>query len=743
MKDVIIYARYDGLDNEKASSSMVKLHVFYNSNKSLFRTDIYNDVVVCAENLTWHKKYDYVKLKFRCEKNSYCYEFAEELPLVYRKEDNIDNEELLMWTIEAAMRGSGAELVSAIRALKKLSEKYDYNVYEFAEEADAEQRLLDKIPKKIKDREEKAKKIIEAIRFNKKLYEKGKVFGRYFPANVVRNLIAKDAVLEGAEAYKILMLDGKADIQVTDYYCREVLKTDPFCPERVWAVAFWSLKEIETNGSTCMELNEWQTLLKDIMGKYCSDPCIYIPNYLAAVVLIENFADFKRCEDEHWYIYRRSTFNLEKNVLYNLHRLNKTGKNWYEQIKGTEIDDIQEQNSMIYNEEQRGAFNLLCRGGVKALTGLAGTGKTAVIRGLVTYWGRYRQEKYGSVTLLASTGMAAKVMTQKVGREASTIHKELKIIPNEDENLDEISMFGAAIDAGLIIIDESSMIDLRVFSILLSRIKNETAVIFVGDDGQLPPVGIGQPFSDIMKISDVQHVHLQKIMRNSGAICTNAEVIRSGKGHLQKEDDFVVKLYSDDLTMLRNVAEEATADQGQCICPVKSENNGCEKLNNLMQPKTNNFLIKSGKRSFFRGDKIVCLRNDYELELYNGDIGIVTGRIGDNPFDCDMTANIAGKDVFIPRSYFQDVDLAYCITVHKSQGSEFSVTHVVLPMGPEIIMTSRLLYTAVTRAKTQVIIHAVQNQKIKFNGKLVWNTANVCFLNRPENVRCTQLSALY
>lgn len=434
---------------------------------------------------------------------------------------------------------------------------------------------------------------------------------------------------------------------------------------------------------------------------------------------------------------------MEKSVLYNLRRLNKTGKNWYEQIKDAEIDDIQEHNNMIYNEEQRGAFGLLCGGGVKVLTGLAGTGKTAVVRGLVAYWERYRQEKYGGIVLLASTGMAAKVMSEKVGREAATIHKELKIIPNEDENLDEISMFGAAIEAGLVIVDESSMIDLRIFSILLSRIKNETAVIFVGDDGQLPPVGIGQPFSDIMKISDVQHVHLQKIMRNSGAICLNAEVIRSGKGHLQKENDFVVKLYPDDSTMLKDVAAEATADKGQCICPVKSEDNGCEKLNNLMQPKNNNFLIKSGKRSFFEGDKIVCLRNDYDLELYNGDIGVVTGRIGDNPFDCDMMANIAGREVFIPRSYFQDVDLAYCITVHKSQGSEFPVTHVVLPVGPEIIMTSRLLYTAVTRAKTQVVIHAVQNQKIKFNGKQVWNTANVCFLNRPENTRCTQLSALY
>ena len=716
MTDVIIYARYDGLDNEKKSEELVKLHVFYSSDRSLFKTDKHNDAVVYAKELTWHRRYDCIKVKFRCEKNSYYCEFVEEMPLVYKEEDGIDDEELLMWTFEAAMRGSSVDLVSAIRALKKISEKYSYNAYEFAEEEDAEQRLLDKIPKKIKDREEKAKKIIEAIRFNKKLYEKGKIFGKYFPANVVRNLIAKDAVLEGAEAYKTLMLDGRADIQVTDYYCRNVLKTDPFCPERVWAVAFWSLKEIETNGSTCMELNEWQTLLKDIMGKYCADPCIYIPNYLAAVVLIENFADFKKCGDK-WYVYRRGTFNLEKSVLYNLRRLNDTGRHWNEQVRDAEIDDIQNKNDMIYNEEQRDAFELLRGGGVK--------------------------EKYGGIILLASTGMAAKVMSQKVGKEATTIHKELKIIPNEDENLDEISMFGTAIEAGLIIVDESSMIDLRIFSILLSRIKNETAVIFVGDDGQLPPVGIGQPFSDIMKIQDVQHVHLQKIMRNGGAICTNAEVIRSGKGHLQKENDFVVKLYPDDSTMLKDVAAEATADKGQCICPVKSEDNGCEKLNNLMQPKNNNFLIKSGKRSFFKGDKIVCLRNDYDLELYNGDIGVVTGRIGDNPFDCDMMANIAGREVFIPRSYFQDVDLAYCITVHKSQGSEFPVTHVVLPVGPEIIMTSRLLYTAVTRAKTQVVIHAVQNQKIKFNGKQVWNTANVCFLNRPENVRCTQLSALY
>ena len=147
MTDVIIYARYDGLDNEKESEELVKLHVFYSSDKTLFKTDKYNDTVVYAKKLTWHKRYDCIKAKFRCEKNSYYCEFAEEMPLIYKKEDGIDDEELLMWTFEAAMRGSGVELVSALRALKNLSEKHGYNVYEFAEEADAEQRLLDKIPK--------------------------------------------------------------------------------------------------------------------------------------------------------------------------------------------------------------------------------------------------------------------------------------------------------------------------------------------------------------------------------------------------------------------------------------------------------------------------------------------------------------------------------------------------------------------------------------------------------------------
>ena len=106
---------------------------------------------------------------------------------------------------------------------------------------------------------------------------------------------------------------------------------------------------------------------------------------------------------------------MEKSVLYNLRRLNKTGNNWYEQVKDTEIDDIQTQNNMIYNEEQRGAFDLLCGGGVKVLTGLAGTGKTAVIRGLVAYWEQYRQENYGEIVLLAFSGMAAKVMSENVG----------------------------------------------------------------------------------------------------------------------------------------------------------------------------------------------------------------------------------------------------------------------------------------------------------------------------------------
>lgn len=651
-----------------------------------------------------------------------------------------EGENALYYLIEANCGHEDAK-VSIIKGIAELIKNHNGSIWAWADREEAEAELNSTIGNRIKNKEERVKKILENIRAYKKLYMLGKQLGKHFRGSVVKNLVKKGAPeISGNDAYKILMLDGRANIQEADYYCRNILKTDAFCPQRVWAVGYWSLKAIEQNGSTCMEINEWQTLLKSIMGKYCADPCIYIPNYLAAVVLTERFATFKKCPDGRWYIYKKHTAELEGYALGNMRRLNNTGRNWCEDVTDEKIDDIQNKLNITYTQKQREAFSLLHCGGVKCLTGLAGTGKTAVVKGLVTYWLRNRAED-GGVALLASTGMAAKVLAEKTGMEASTIHKALKIVPLEGEEGEIFS--DDNIDGKLIIVDEASMIDLKTYSILLSRIASGSLVIFVGDDGQLPPVSPGQPFADILKIDKIEHTHLNEIMRNAGSIPQNASVVRFGGGHLKKDKQFEINLYNSDSDMIKDVVEKAKKDKGQVICPIKSEENGCGIINYLMQPDRA-AIVRSGKRWFHKNDRIVCLQNDYDIGVCNGDIGKVVSAVGGCcEEDCDMLVDFGNATILIPRSYFQNVDLAYAITVHKSQGSEFDTVHVVLPDGPQIIMTARLLYTAITRAKKKIVIHAVRDAKLKVAGKLAGNTANLCFLNRPENTRCTRLAALY
>lgn len=304
MKEIIVYGRVVKKFNDDENDTRILIDPAFSVGGWARHEYERMWFTVPAADEMWHLSIcNDIKFRILLDDDDNAEKIIEDMPL-----DGIDetDDELLYNVIEANCGHEDAK-VSIIKGIANLIKSHNNSIWQWADREEAEMELNSTIGNRIKNKEERVKKILENIRTYKKLYMLGKQLGKHFRGSVVKNLVKKGAPeISGNDAYKILMLDGKANIQEADYYCRNVLKTDAFCPQRVWAVAYWSLKEIEKNGSTCMEINEWQILLKNIMGKYCADPCIYIPNYLAAVVLIEKFATFKKCPDGNWYIYKKT-----------------------------------------------------------------------------------------------------------------------------------------------------------------------------------------------------------------------------------------------------------------------------------------------------------------------------------------------------------------------------------------------------------------------------------------------------
>jgi len=381
------------------------------------------------------------------------------------------------------------------------------------------------------------------------------------------------------------------------------------------------------------------------------------------------------------------------------------------------------------SEQQRSAVLAALDNGVQVITGGPGTGKTTIIKCIL----ELMQDAGFRVALAAPTGRAAKRMTEATGHSAFTLHRLLGYQPdsgfqrNEDDPLEE----------DVVIVDEMSMVDVLLMNALLRALRPHTRLILVGDGDQLPSVGSGNVLRDIMESRAIPTVQLTEIFRQAreSRIVTNAHRINRGTMPVLNEpdSDFVFEPLHAPEAILHRIIELVTRDVSrlrtenpkqdvQVLCPGKKDTIGVANLNAALQnalnpPAWTKAETKIGNANFFReGDKVMHTKNNYKLEwtravdtaygetegmgVFNGDMGIITeidnaARMLRVEFD---DGRIADYDFL----QAQELDLAYAVTIHKSQGSEFPVILLPLAGGNPLLLTRNLLYTAVTRAKSLV-----------------------------------------
>lgn len=439
-------------------------------------------------------------------------------------------------------------------------------------------------------------------------------------------------------------------------------------------------------------------------------------------------------------IFDNSLYFAEQGIHTNLTRL--MGKNGFKPFPREDVEaaiaELETLSDLRYDDAQKEAIVQAITNPLFILTGGPGTGKTTVINGIIAVYAILhrldlnKNREQAPILLAAPTGRAARRMNELTGLPAATIHRHLGLVEGQEESYRDDYL-----DADFIIIDEFSMVDTWLANQFFQNISSHTQILIVGDAEQLPSVSPGQVLADLLKIDKLPSLTLEKIYRQSddSTIVTLASQIRQGNlpadFREKKADRSYFEARSEQIpTMIERIVGAAIksgipASEVQILAPMYKGVAGIDQLNTITQtllnPLTDGQLEFTFNEQVFRqGDRVIHLVNDAEANVFNGDLGYITdllpAKYTDSKQD-ELTINFDGSEVTYPRNEWYKITLAYAMSIHKSQGSEFQVVILPITRASHRMLQRNLVYTAITRSKSKLILlgevsafdYAVQN----------------------------------
>lgn len=682
---------------------------------TVFNLDNDDGEVTCVGNFNFINEGEMLELQGEyVNHNVYGNQFKVSAYQVKEPEDLVSIERYLG---SGAVKGVGAALAARI-------------VRRFKEDTF---RIIDEEPERLSEikgiSERKAREIAEQVEEKKDLRKAMIYLQKY---GISTKLAAKIYKYYGMKVYKVLEenpyqladnIEGVGFRTADEIASRIGIHTDS--DYRIKSGIFYTLQQAAGEGHIYLPQDVLLKRASALLEVEISDIEKYIMD-----LCIDRKTVMKETEDGEMRVYPAHYYYLELNTAKMLHDLD-IDCDMPEDMMERRLKAVEKNEQIELDPMQHRAVIESIKHGLLVLTGGPGTGKTTTINTMI----RFFDSEGMSILLAAPTGRAAKRMTEATGYEAQTIHRLLEVNGNPEAE-GNVSGFGRnrenPLEADVIIIDEMSMVDLPLMHALLSATVPGTRLVLVGDVDQLPSVGPGSVLKDIIRSECFPVVRLTRIFRQAGEsdIVVNAHKINSGEPVIldnKSRDFFFLKRQNADviisviITLIQKKLPRyvgASPNEIQVMTPTRKGLLGVERLNQILQRYLNP--ADPGKteaeirgRLFRTGDKVMQIKNNYQIEweistkygltvdkgtgVFNGDMGIITEI---NPYTESLEVEFdEGRKVKYSFEMTEELELAYAITVHKSQGSEYPAVILPLLPGPRLLYNRNLLYTAVTRAK--------------------------------------------
>lgn len=492
---------------------------------------------------------------------------------------------------------------------------------------------------------------------------------------------------------------------------------------RIEAVIKQMLMNYESGGSTCVPLRRLVSKVEQYIGVSENT----VKDIIMEMLFLGSIEIDQALGEET--VYPLATFSMENEIVLHTSEMLENSPIQLPIIEEHAIEKFEKDKGILLSDEQKKAVMSALKNHITVITGGPGTGKTTIISGIATIFKNLDLE----VGIVAPTGRAAKKVNESSGFEAKTIHRMLEAFPSESGNIIFQKNEEDKLDHDVIIVDEASMIDTYLMASLMKAIKTEARLIIVGDANQLPSVGAGKILKDIIDSKIIETVHLKEIFRQAkkSLIISNAHKINRGEMIDVREQDSEFKMIElhNQSEILSKIEETVIAEtiknseegkditKVQIITPTKKGVLGTinlnERLQNILNPKNESSReIDFRKIKFRTGDKVMQTKNDYLIKwksiidmeegsgIFNGDVGQITG------IEPGSGINIKFDDKYVEydAEELENITHAYAITVHKSQGSEYQTVIMPIHDFTHFLMSRKLLYTAVTRAKKKLIL---------------------------------------